>query len=677
MNKPDVKQPLPLKYLRGLVTKLTSNAPNTKPLLNFVKKKLVSWKEFMTSSTTPLLTKAIKVVDLNKVRDNKAGRIKASGFDTPWVKIPNVSMFSLTLRELDPLFALFGIKKRYAPTLHMQEYKSTRCNRYLEHQVLRLDRHRHNPRLYWAISLILMKRSNVFRVVAIQHVFRKWYRNYPLSFIINMNRQLSKLINQGITHMDYHRVYIEKGEKGYRPLGVPKPEWRLYLHMYSNFLTFYLAPHLKGQHGFLPGKGTLTAWQEIFQHNYLQKSYIREWDFKNFFNEIHNNRITEILLKLGVPKEVVYFLENVNRSDIKLPKKEDRKLNEEVFEEQRLSHIEIRNGVLNAASKRFSGFREFIVGTPEQHDAFHENWGGDFTTVSVTEPLLEAYQRNQELMLLHLMREDGAQDIQEYLQLQWALLDEHRPAKIPTDFNGVAQGAPTSPILANTIMNEWIKSHNHLQTCVAYADDSVSFSNQPINLSAPEDTGITINPEKSGYVKYAGKWLKPLKFLGLEFDGRIFRAHTRKGSFLPLGDEQKQLIEMFDMIQRDQTFSTAEEVLDYLEEKVEKRSHTGSYSDFLQGNSWESYFKSRLIGFIQSRLYQGQWNLENLEQDFELKFIKGSWMDTKLLKTDVNIFTASSFACYSLLNIFQWNQKKGLQNLIKKKQADVAKANNK
>jgi hypothetical protein len=75
------------------------------------------------------------------------------------------------------------------------------------------------------------------------------------------------------------------------------------------------------------------------------------------------------------------------------------------------------------------------------------------------------------------------------------------------------------------------------------------------------------------------------------------------------------------------------------------------------GGSWEDYFKSRLMGFIQSRLYNGNWNLENLEQDFEMKFVRGSWMDTKLRKEDHNVFVASSYACYSLLNIFRHNQK--------------------
>lgn len=38
--------------------------------------------------------------------------------------------------------------------------------------------------------------------------------------------------------------------------------------------------------------------------------------------------------------------------------------------------------------------------------------------------------------------------------------------------------------------------------------------------------------EKSGWVKSNYQWLKPLKFLGMQFDGVSFRAATRKGATL-------------------------------------------------------------------------------------------------------------------------------------------------
>jgi len=40
---------------------------------------------------------------------------------------------------------------------------------------------------------------------------------------------------------------------------------------------------------------------------------------------------------------------------------------------------------------------------------------------------------------------------------------------------------------------------------VAYADDSVSFSDQPIVIAPPQDTGIVINEEKSSYIVVNGE----------------------------------------------------------------------------------------------------------------------------------------------------------------------------
>lgn len=42
----------------------------------------------------------------------------------------------------------------------------------------------------------------------------------------------------------------------------------------------------------------------------------------------------------------------------------------------------------------------------------------------------------------------------------------------------------------------------------------------------------SLPPAKSGWVKREGKWLKPLKFLGLSYNGEtdVLKASTRKGA---------------------------------------------------------------------------------------------------------------------------------------------------
>jgi hypothetical protein len=103
---------------------------------------------------------------------------------------------------------------------------------------------------------------------------------------------------------------------------------------------------------------------------------------------------------------------------------------------------------------------------------------------------------------------------------------------------------------------------------VAYADDSVLFSDKKIRIKAPHNTGIEFHEEKTGYVKYNGIWLKPLKFLGLEFDGKKFSAHTRKGSRLVLEDRMKLLMELFDELHAKTGILNPEELLDYINTKI-------------------------------------------------------------------------------------------------------------
>jgi hypothetical protein len=446
-----------------------------------------------------------------------------------------------------------------------------------------------------------------------------------------------------MSEMDFSRVYIPKGEKGWRPLGVPTIEWRLYLHMYSNFLTLYLQPKLhKNQHGFFPNKGTLTAWKQIFTDELYKYPWIQEWDFKGYFDSIHSNRITEELLRMKVPKDVAYFLENINRSNPKLP--EEKLLDESKVEKQIESQTSIKKG--DPYEGLFSTYKEMIKDTTP--------YVPDEGEINPPKTVGEANFK----LLAQFMFEDGFDNMFEYIQAQWAVQDHYRPAKIEQDFNGVAQGAPTSPILANVIMDIWMRQMNRNKdvVTVAYADDSITFSKVPLKMTdtqnqAPEDTGIVIHPDKSQMVKRNGIWKGAIKFLGLKFDGLVLQANTRKGSKLMFEQKIKDLLKLEETrLTQGLKIESRDDIIKYLD-KDESTSSTSA------GSSWREYFKSKLIGFVQSRLYQGDWNLENLEQDFNYRFVNQSWAE-KIgpKKGDLNVFNSSSFACYSLYNIFRWNQ---------------------
>jgi len=110
---------------------------------------------------------------------------------------------------------------------------------------------------------------------------------------------------------------------------------------------------------------------------------------------------------------------------------------------------------------------------------------------------------------------------------------------------GVPQGSGLSPILAILALEPEFMP----KVTVQYADDGLIASDTPTELNLDTYTnrwGIEEAKEKSGYVKKDGKWLKPLKFLGMEYDGvkNTFRASTRKGATLEFTSKEDFFLQL-------------------------------------------------------------------------------------------------------------------------------------
>jgi hypothetical protein len=175
----------------------------------------------------------------------------------------------------------------------------------------------------------------------------------------------------------------------------------------------------------------------------------------------------------------------------------------------------------------------------------------------------------------------------------------------PENATGVPQGAPTSPFFSILVLDRIMKTNANLFKVekVGYADDGNLFSNEPLeNLGVPmtnpnisndpviraihDNTMLRANinyaEEKCGYVKYDDKWLKPLKFLGLTYDGEKdeLYASTRKGSELVFDEKAKKLTTAY-----------------YYREK--------DYPETDSKFAWHHFLESTISGFIQSRLYSG------------------------------------------------------------------------
>jgi hypothetical protein len=133
-------------------------------------------KRSVTKLINNLLSKAMpKLIDLSKIRANRTGRIRSRGVPTPWVSVPNVKKFSVEVGKLDVFFALFGIKRTHNTLAEFIPYKNKQMKRYAEHQIIRMGKARDqgNHRVFFKIADTIMKRSNVFRVMCMNHVFNQ------------------------------------------------------------------------------------------------------------------------------------------------------------------------------------------------------------------------------------------------------------------------------------------------------------------------------------------------------------------------------------------------------------------------------------------------------------------------------------------------------------------------
>lgn len=514
------------------------------------------------------LSEAIQDIDMNNYRNKTKRRLNKN---SPLFSLPNCSKFSINIKPMDPLFKLFGLYRRMKPDLKFEAHKNANMNRFAENQIKRLEKLRSNPRKYWLLADLLMSRSSTFRTLAINQSFSNWYKNHSLGFILNCNRKVTEIIKKRRGDLDYKRVYIPKADNQYRPLGVWQPEWRLFLHLLNQFMVYFLLPsYLNSQHGFIPGRGTLSAWKDLFSRELLNKPYIYEFDLKNFFGEVRSDKVDEILETKGVPN---WLRSQILKINYALPKLPGIELIEEDIVQRKAHHLSY---------------------------PFMKEWNADETR-------------------------------------EWAF--SHIP------FKGLPQGSALSPTLSILVLNKFLRQ----EISLSYADDGLFFGDKEFKIIQHKKNGIILHPKKSQWVKFAGEWIRPMKFLGLKYDGVVLESQTRTGKNLILSQD-----------------------IQYLSSLI---THIESFGK--QGVSWSTIvkrggnsgtFKSQIAKFIQSRLYNGQYNLENLNQDFELKFNRSSWGNTKLNRQyDLDNFNASSYACNSLANIIKHsirynNRKKAKKN---------------
>jgi hypothetical protein len=560
-----------------------------------MKESLVLLRE---NSITEMASRAVNKRE-NKTRSRKL-------LDTGWTRIPNCFKFELKIGPDCPQWKRLGIEKKTTLKKKVTPYINEPMNKYMKFQIRRLQKIKYDKDhyRYWKIVWCLLKHSKSFRVSAIQHVFTNWYKNVPYWQILKWNAMTTKIFENWDDNLTYKRVYIPKGDT-HRPLGVPSPEWRLALHMFNNFLqTFTSHQVLDSQHGFIPGRGCLTAWREVFK-KIIGNNYIYECDLKQFFPSVHVNTISEVLEKYRLPKRIMYWLENINRCLPEFPL--EQKLDESKYIMTAQDQEDIKKGYFRWESKLYDPIRH-LVGA---NTGTFTTWEGTYTADGWG--------------LLHSILEEEQMNLFEFVQMQWALFDSHSPTTMPGHFVGVPQGAPTSPLTSILTLREFLTQ----VPSISYADDPIFYNENDFSVKGDPNKGIHIHEGKSRFIKRGGQWLETLKYLGMEYNPftDTFSGNTRKGSRLELTREYRN------------------KILDIFKPRAPR--------------TWESLFSIRDIGLLFSRLYIGSWSSDDLstKQDFKLKCTKHSLGDIVynkfnhpiLRKEEVmNTFNISSFACQLL-----------------------------
>jgi hypothetical protein len=380
------------------------------------------------------------------------------------------------------------------------------------------------------------------------------------------------LCSSKATEIKFKRVYIPKSDdpadERKRPLGVPSPEWRIYLHMYNNLLVWARTGQEGSQHAYFPKRGVITAWRDVFRK--ISAPNIMEYDLKGFFDNVPLEVIrTACLEELRMPKAEANFLRRMCRSIPQIidPGSRRSSITEENIKAEPDLGVSYRADLTH--NPNFALEQEKLEPSPI-HRLVAATEGG---ALSLEQTLI--LDREIEMMLADVAtypEEERAARMDEYIdvlsdqEMDYAIMKilgsptpvsspqakklvVSEETKLETSMRegivkavnelevpvfdstaspgwhevGVPQGAPISCSVSTLALSEALLKRQ--KEFSGYADDGLWFNpSHPESLEKSCESlakftgGVSINKEKSKMLKKDGKWLvESFKYLGLRY----------------------------------------------------------------------------------------------------------------------------------------------------------------
>lgn len=415
-----------------------------------------------------------------------------------WLKVSNYS-------NIHNYFFDLRVAYRTGYEVFGVEYQAAvKANKYLSKQYARMAKalHENDVVKYTAIWRTLRDRSSLFLLVVFVRKIKFYSTAYSTRKVNWLVKKIRGLIKTKSTDLKFRREFLPEFNldgtiKKYRPLGVPSIEWRVISSMYELYLVnLFRKDWNPNQFACMPKVGVVDAWirilEEIDQHRHVVGI-----DLAKFFDSVNIKWMRRALVAADLPDDIVDFLTKLNYS-LPIIAKADKRL-----EKSRIESINIE-----APSNMI--MRDF-------EESPMDTWKpGDKTKV----------------------------------------MGNSRKYGLP-------QGLNTSPLLACIALNytkalcpKVIPGSTKIQSTddviVQYVDDGVIMNNIGTYIGVDEyseglktaSSGLHVSEKKTEIIKQSGKWRKPLKFLGCEYDGQIFRAHTRKGGVYEVHDASTKIEEI-------------------------------------------------------------------------------------------------------------------------------------